>query len=215
MTKTERTKVRRVPKRGHYDRETIYNVLDKNFTCHIGFIYNDYPVVIPTIYGRSGDRVFFHGASVSRMITTLEMGVPVCLSIHTVQGIVLARSAFHHSVNYESVVLFGKASLVEENNEKMRALKVISDHIVPGRWEEIREPNGQEMKGTKVLGMNIDESSAKIRTGPPVDDEEDYDLDIWAGVLPITTSFGSPVPDPRLKNGLSVPQSVHNLVNRV
>ncbi len=209
MQKPNRSKVKRVPKRAHYDEATIHAILDAGQICHIGFIHNGRPVVIPTIYGRSGNVLFIHGATVSRMITELSKGIDIALSVAHVDGLVLARSAFHHSMNYRSAVLFGAAILVE-NHEKSMALKVISDHLIPGRWEEVREPNEKELKATSVLKITIEEGSAKVRTGDPVDDEEDYDLDIWAGVLPFQTLIGEPIPDLKLKKGLTVPASVLN-----
>lgn len=212
MNPNAKTRVRRAPKRGLYEKEQIYAILDKECTCHISFVYEGYPVTIPTLYGRSGDQVFFHGASVSRMLKTLEKGVELCLAVTRVNGLVLARSAFHHSMNYESVVLFGTASLVEGWDEKMEALKVISDHIIPGRWEEVRGPSEVEMKATKVLAMTIDEGSAKARVGAPSDDKPDYELDIWAGVVPVESRFGAVIPDPVLREGIPVPESVKGLM---
>jgi len=209
MNNTEKSKIKRVPKRGHYDEKTIDQVLDAGQICHIGFIHQGHPVVIPTIYGRSGNRLYLHGASVSRLIVELEKGIDISLSVANVDGLVLARSAFHHSMNYRSVVIFGKARLVEEH-EKDKALKIISDHLIPGRWEEVRQPNKKELKATKVLEISIEEASAKIRTGGPVDDVEDYELDIWAGVLPFKKQVMSPIDDEKLKPGLNVPTSVLN-----
>ncbi len=211
--KTNKTKVKRTPKRGHYDAEIIYSILDKDFICQIGFVYDDYPVVIPTIYGRKGNTLYFHGASVSRLLVTMET-VPVSINVTQTEGIVLARSAFHHSLNYHSVTVFGQASLVTDMDERMEALKVISDQIIPLRWDEVRLPNAKEMKATKVLKLEISEASAKIRTGPPKDEKEDYELDIWAGVLPIEKRFGKAIADPELKMDLPIPDSVKNLVNK-
>jgi hypothetical protein len=210
--KTDKTKVKRAPQRGHYDKETIYSILDNDFVCQIGFVYDGYPVVIPTIYGRKGNYLYFHGASVSRMLVTMEEGVPVSLNVTRTDGIVLARSAFHHSLNYHSVTVFGTAVLVEDEEERWNALKVISDQVLADRWEEVREPNVKEMKATKVLKLEITEASAKIRTGPPKDDKEDYDLDIWAGILPIEKQFGKPIADPELKQGLELPDSVKKAI---
>lgn len=213
MNRSEKSRVKRVPKRGHYDYETINRILDEHFTCHIGFIHDGYPVVIPTLYGRKDNTVLIHGATVSRMITNLENGLPISLSVHSVNGIVIARSAFHHSVNYQSVVLFGNAVAITDDEKKMTALKAISDHVIKGRWEEARIPNSQELKATTVLEISIEEASAKIRTGGPVDDEADYDLDVWAGVIPIHRSFGTPIPDKRMSNGIALPNSVANLLH--
>ena len=211
--KTDKTKVKRAPKRGHYDKTTIHQILDKDFICQIGFVYKDYPVVIPTIYGRKGDCLYFHGASVSRMLVTMEKGVKISLNVTQTNGIVLARSAFHHSLNYHSVTVFGQAELVTDANERMEALKVISDQIISGRWEETRLPNDKEMKATKVLKLQLTEASAKIRTGPPNDDKPDYELDIWAGVLPIVKKYGEPIADPKLKKGITIAESVLKLKN--
>ena len=213
MKPTDKSKVKRAPKRGHYDKETIYQILDASQICHIAFVHNGLPVSIPTIFGRSGDKLYIHGATVSRMIVELEKGLDLSLSVAHVDGLVLARSAFHHSMNYRSVVLFGKAKLVpvDQAND---ALKAISDHLIPGRWEEVREPTVKELKATKVLEISIDEASAKIRTGGPIDDKEDYDLDIWAGVLPFKTIVENPIADEKLKAGLEVPKSVKSLLGK-
>ena len=169
--KTDKTKVKRAPKRGHYDQETIYKILDNDFICQVGFVYNGYPVVIPTIYGRKDNCVYFHGASVSRMLVSMEEGIPISINITQTDGIVMARSAFHHSLNYHSVTVFGQAELVTDPIERMEALKIVSDQIIPGRWEEARLPNVKELKATKVLKLDIGEASAKIRTGPPSDEK--------------------------------------------
>ncbi len=212
MMKTEKSKVKRIPKRGHYDTETINRILDNDFICQIGFVFNNYPVVIPTIYGRKDDTLYFHGASVSRMLQTLEKGVQISVNITKTNGIVLARSAFHHSLNYESVTIFGNATLVENEEDKIKALHVISDQIIPERWHEVRAPNKKELNITKVLQLKIDEASAKIRDEGVVDDKEDYKLDIWAGIVPITKSYGSPIADEKLRQGINLPESVKKLV---
>lgn len=209
--KTDRTQVRRRADRGHYDRETIYGILDKEFICQIGFIHDDHPVVIPTIFGREGDSLFFHGANVSRMLQTLEKGVPVSLNVTRTNGLVLARSAFHHSLNYESVTLFGTARLVSDPEQKMRALKVISDQILEHRWDEVRLPNEKELNATKVLELEITEGSAKIRAEGVGDDKADYELDIWAGVVPIHRIYGEALPDEKLKSGIETPPSVKRI----
>ena len=208
----EKIKVKRVPKRGHYDRETIYSVLDKDFMCHVGFVHEAYPVVIPTLYGREGNFLYLHGSMASRMMKDLKEGIQISMAVTMVNGLVLARSAFHHSVNYESVVVFGKAELVEDRNEKMNALKVITDQVLLHRWDEVREPNEKELKGTMVLKIPLDSASAKIRTGGPVDDKEDMELDIWAGTVPINKSYDSPIWDEQLKEGLQIPKSVNALL---
>jgi len=211
MKPTNKTKVKRAPKRGFYDKETVYSILDKHFICQIAFVYEDYPVIIPTIFGRIDDVIYIHGASVSRMLVTLEKGLPISVNITQTDGLVLARSAFHHSLNYQSVTIFGKAVLVEDEKEREEALKIISDQIIPDRWEEVRLPNKKEMKATKIIKIPISEASAKIRTGPPSDDKSDYDLPIWAGVVPMKTIFEAPILDPVLKDGLEIPKSVKNL----
>lgn len=212
MKPTNKTKVKRTPKRGYYDKETVYKILDANFICQIAFIYEGYPVIIPTIYGRNGDFVYIHGATVSRMLIELEKGLPISLNVTQTDGIVLARSAFHHSLNYQSVTLFGEAILVSNDNERYEALEIISNQIIPIRWEEVRLPNEKELKATKILKIPITEASAKIRTGPPIDDNADLDLPIWAGVIPIKTIFGEPIQDPILKEGILISKSVKELI---
>lgn len=208
--KTSRNQVKRIPKRGHYDRATIYAILDDACVGHVGFAMDGQPFVIPTIYGRDGDTIYLHGATTSRMLVALEQGVPVCVTVTHIDGLVLARSAFHHSMNYRSAVLFGTARLVA-GDEKLKALEVISEQILPGRWDEVRGPNAKELKATAVLAMEIDQASAKVRTGPPGDDKEDYDLPIWAGVLPIKQVYGDPVDDPLAKKPLEVSESVKKI----
>src|SRR5689334_23813620 len=210
FTTTERTKLKRLPKRGHFDRETVYGILDEGFICHVGFAPDGRPVVIPTGYARVDDKLYIHGSQASRMLRTLAEGVDACVTVTLIDGLVLARSAFHHSMNYRSVVIFGRATLVEEREEKMAALLALSEHIVRGRWAEVREPTEQEMRQTTVLEMALVEASAKIRTGPPLDDEEDYALPVWAGVLPLKLVTGEPVADPRLPEGIDVPDYVSN-----
>ncbi len=199
---TKRTQVMRLPKRGDYSEATIHSILDAGFLCHVGFVADGQPFVIPTSYGRSGDTLYIHGSAASRMLRTLASGVEVCVTVTLVDGLVLARSAFHHSMNYRSVVLFGTATLVESPEEKTAALRAISEQIVPGRWDDVRWPTEQELKATKVLSLPISEASAKVRTGPPLDDEEDYAMKVWAGILPFRVQPQAPLPDPRL-NGES------------
>lgn len=203
---TTRTRVLRLPEHGAYDRETIYSILDEGFICHIGFVAEGGPVVIPTGYGRIGDTLYIHGSAASRMLRSLKDGIEMCVTVTLVDGLVLARSAFHHSMNYRSVVAFGRATAVEDPAEKLRALTAISDHIVRGRWEDVRKPTEQELKATLVLALPLSEASAKIRTGPPTDDEQDYDLPVWAGVVPIKLEYKEPVPDPKLKGAPVVPE---------
>lgn len=211
MASSDKTKVIRAPKRGFYDKKIIYKILDNSFVCQIAFVHNDYPVIIPTIYGRCNDYIYIHGATVSRMLVVLEEGFPISINVTQTDGIVLARSAFHHSLNYQSVTIFAKATLVTDERERNNALKIISDHIIPNRWEEVRLPNSKELKATKILKIPITEASAKIRTGPPVDDKQDYYLPIWAGVLPIITTFGKPISDRNLKEEIAVAESVKKL----
>lgn len=209
--KTDRSKVKRIPKRGAYDAATINGILDKDFICQIGFVHQEHPVVIPTIYGRKNDNLYFHGANVSRMLQSLEGGIDISLNVTRTNALVLARSAFHHSLNYESVTLFGRAELVEDETEKIEALHVISDQILKDRWEEVRQPNQKELNATKVLKFSISEGSAKIRNEGVGDDKVDYELDIWAGLVPIERTYGIPISDPLLKSNIAVPQSVLNI----
>jgi nitroimidazol reductase NimA-like FMN-containing flavoprotein (pyridoxamine 5'-phosphate oxidase superfamily) len=202
---TDRTRVRRVPQRGQYERETIEAILDEALVSHVGFVHDGQPVVIPTLHARLGDRLYLHGSAASRMLRTLHKGVPVCVTTTLVDGLVLARSAFHHSVNYRSVVVFGTATLVEPGDETVKVLELFTEKLVPGRWADVRPPTRQELKGTKVLSVALDEASAKVRTGPPIDDDEDYDLPVWAGVLPLATEVAEPQPDPRLDPGIETP----------
>lgn len=205
---TSRTTLKRRPQRGAFDRPTVHAILDASFICHVGFVVDGQPLVIPTSYGRDGDTLFIHGAAASRMLRELAEGIPVSVTVTLLDGLVLARSAFHHSLNYRSVVILGRASLVEDPAEKMHALEVITEQILPGRWRETRPPNELELKATTVLRLPIEEVSAKIRTGPPIDDEEDMALPVWAGVLPLTIEPGAPVVDPLLSAGIDVPASV-------
>jgi nitroimidazol reductase NimA-like FMN-containing flavoprotein (pyridoxamine 5'-phosphate oxidase superfamily) len=203
--------VKRLPKRGHYDKETIYGILDQQFLCHLAWEEDGQPYVIPTAFGRRGSTIYVHGSSKSRMLSALADGRPLCLVVTILDGLVLARSAFHHSMNYQSVVIYGHAREVD-GEEKMDALRIVSDQIIAGRWDEVRLPNPVEMKATTVLAIEIDSASAKIRTGPPADDAEDYDLPVWAGVLPVALEYKSAIPDPALKMDLPVPESVlHHL----
>jgi nitroimidazol reductase NimA-like FMN-containing flavoprotein (pyridoxamine 5'-phosphate oxidase superfamily) len=210
FTPTDRTQVKRLPKRGNYDRETVYSILDTAFVCHVGFSVGDQPFVIPTNYGRSGDTLYLHGSAASRMLNTLSDGVPVCVTVTHVDGLVLARSAFHHSVNYRSVVILGKAQLVEERAEKMEALRIFTEHVMKGRWNDVRIPTEQELKATTVLSVVLEEVSAKVRTGGPIDDEPDYALPVWAGVLPLETVAKTPLPDAQRKNDPPIPEYLKN-----
>lgn len=204
-----RVQVRRLPKRGRYDRESLYKILDEAFICHVGVHVKGSTYVIPMNYGREDDALYLHGASVSRLLGEAPKQ-EVCVCVTHVDGLVLARSIFHHSVNYRSAVVFGKATAVTDAKEKWHALEVISEHIVPGRWAEVREPNALEMKATGVIRISIDEFSVKERTGGPIDDEEDYALPVWAGVLPLKVVAGEPLVDERVAEGTEVSASVRN-----
>jgi uncharacterized protein len=210
----DRATVRRLPQRGAYDAETIHAILDAGFLAHVGFCVDGHPFVIPTLYGRvrdsSGpDKLCLHGSAASRMLRELSAGVPACVTVTHVDGIVLARSAFHHSMNYRSVVAFGTARKIEDVQGKEEALRVISDHLIAGRWEDVRSPTAKELKATSVLEFTIEEASAKVRSGPPVDDEEDYELPVWAGVVPLQLRAAAPVKDPRLNGHVRLPTYVH------
>ncbi len=211
---TDRTAIKRLPKRAAYDRETVYAILDEGFVCHVGFAVDGSQYVIPTGYGRDGNVLYVHGSAASRMLRTLEQGVQVCVTVTLLDGLVLARSAFHHSMNYRSVVVFGIASVVQENEEKLKALRAFSDQVIPGRWDQVREPDQNELKATLVLKLPLTEASAKVRTGPPIDDEPDYALPVWAGVLPLHLQAGTPVPDPRLPEGIDPPDCALHYTRR-
>jgi nitroimidazol reductase NimA-like FMN-containing flavoprotein (pyridoxamine 5'-phosphate oxidase superfamily) len=205
---TERTTLKRLPKRGNFEREAVNKILDEGFVCHVGFVVEGRPVVIPTGYGRSGDKLYIHGSAASRMLRALSEGIDVCVTVTLLDALVLARSAFHHSLNYRSVVVFGRARIVEDEGEKMEALRVFTDHVMRGRWEESRQPNQKELRATTVLSLSLVEASAKIRTGPPIDDEEDMTRDVWAGELPLHITTGEAVPDPQLQEGIELPQYI-------
>jgi uncharacterized protein len=206
LPQTERTKLKRLPKRGHFERDSINMILDEGFICHVGFVVDGQPVVIPTGYARVDDKLYIHGSQASRMLRTLSQGVDVCVTVTLVDGLVLARSAFHHSMNYRSVVVFGRAILVGDPGEKLSALFALSEHFVKGRWNDVREPSESELKQTTVLSLALQEASAKVRIGPPIDDDEDYALHVWAGVIPLSLQAGEPVRDPRLPDGIEVPE---------
>jgi uncharacterized protein len=205
---TDRTQVRRLPKRAIYDREAIYRILDEGLVCHVGFVTDGRPVVIPTGYGRDGDTLYVHGSAASRMLRDLAKGVDVCVTVTLLDGLVLARSAFHHSMNYRSVVIFATATVVEDEPTKREALRAFTEHIAPGRWREVRPPTESELKATTVLAIPLEEVSAKVRTGPPLDDEDDYALPVWAGVLPLKLRPERPVADSRLSASIEVPRCV-------
>lgn len=205
---TERTRVVREPQRGIYDRATIYKILDEAFICHVGFAFDGQPFVIPTMYARVGDAIYFHGSAASRMLRNVSAGISVCVTVTLVDGFVLARSVFNHSMNYRSVVALGKATLVDAAAEKMEALRGFTEKILPGRWEEARQPNEKELKATSILRLELNEVSAKVRVGPAEDDAEDYALRVWAGVLPIELKTGAPIRDERCDAGIPVPPYV-------
>lgn len=192
---TARTRVVREPDRGVYDRETLNSILDEGFLCHIGFVLDGQPYVIPTSYGRDGDVLYVHGSAASRMLRNLTQGIPVCVTVTLLDGLVMARSIFNHSMNYRSVVILGTATLVDDPEEKRKALRALSEHILPQRWDDVRQPNEKELKATSVLRIPLEEFSAKVRTGPPIDDEPDYSFPTWAGVIPLEMRSGTPIRD--------------------
>ncbi|HZU42314.1 MAG TPA: pyridoxamine 5'-phosphate oxidase family protein [Terriglobales bacterium] len=206
MKRTQRSELRRLPKRGSHDTAVIYEILDAGFLAHVGFCVEGQPFVVPTLYGRAGDKVYLHGSAASRMLRHLERGVPVCVNVTLVDGLVLARSAFHHSMNYRSVMVFGTARETVDREAKIEALRTISEHVIQGRWKDVRGPTETELKATAVLEMEIEEASAKIRAGGPLDDEADYELPIWAGVIPVELKAHAPVADTRLTGNFQVPE---------
>jgi uncharacterized protein len=205
-TPTPRTRLVREAERAVYDREAAYRILDEGFLCHVGFVADGQPFVIPTSYGRQDANLYIHGSAASRMLRNLKESVPVCVTVTLLHGLVLARSIFNHSMNYESVVILGKATLVDDPIEKLEALRLLSEHIIPGRWADSRQPNERELKATSVLRLSIEEFSAKVRKGPAVDDEGDYSFPTWAGVVPLEMKAGEPVNDARLQPGQTVPE---------
>ena len=210
IKQSDRTRLKRLPKRGNFDRGTVNAILDEALICHVGFVVDGQPYVIPTGFTRAGDDIYIHGSAASRMLRNLAEGVDVCVTVTLLDGLVLARSAFHHSMNYRSVVILSRAELVIDAEEKYAALKALTEHFVPGRWDEVRWPNELELKATTVLKLPIAEASAKIRTGPPIDDEEDYEMNVWAGVLPLSISPDKPIADERLDAMTVVPKHVLN-----
>ena len=210
LPRTQRTTLKRLPQRGSFERQEINEILDEGFICHVGFVIDGQSFVIPTGYARIGDTLIIHGSQASRMLRQLGKGIDVCVTVTLVDGLVLARSAFHHSMNYRSVVVFGHARVIEEDAEKIAALEALSEHIVPGRWDEVRGPNDRELQLTTVLAIPLSEASAKVRTGPPVDDEEDYDLPVWAGIIPLRMVANEPIADPRLGTDTPTPKYARN-----
>ena len=205
---TQRTQIKRLPQRGEYGRQTVYGILDEGLICQVGFVVEGQPFVIPTAYGRVDDHLYIHGSPASRMLRTLKEGVNVCVTVTLLDGLVLARSAFHHSMNYRSVVVFGEATLVEDPDEKLEALKAFTEHIMRDRWAAVRPPTRQELAGTLVLALPLSEASAKMRSGAPVDDEADYALPVWAGELPLRLTPLAPVADPRLDADIELPEHI-------
>ena len=210
FTPTERTKVRRLPDRGKYDAESVYGILDEAFICHVGFVVEGQPYVIPTGFARVNDTLYIHGSAASRMLCTLADGGQVCVTVTLIDGIVMARSGFHSSMNYRSVVILGRATQVEGRDEKLAALAAFSEQVMPGRWKDLRETTDAELKGTLVLTLPLKEVSAKVRSGPPKDDEVDYALPLWAGVVPLKVTAGNPIDDPRLPKGTEPPDYARN-----
>ena len=208
---SERSRLRRLHERGQYDRAAVHAVLDAGTLAHVGYVVDGQPYVTPTLYWRDGDRLYWHGSSASRMLRTVKQGTPVCLTVSHLDGIVVARSGFHCSVNYRSVMAFGTARAIEDEAEKEAVLRDFVDGLMPGRWAEMRPPTAQELKGTTVVWMDMEEAAAKVRSGPPKDDEEDYALACWAGVVPVRTVLGAPEDDPRLAAGIPVPDSVRGI----
>lgn len=207
---TKRNRVTRLPERAKYDEHTIFGIIDEALICHIGFVVDGKPFVIPSIHARDGNRLLLHGSSASRALKHFKEGHDLCVTITLLDGLVLARSVFHHSMNYRSVVFFGNGRIVEERDQKMHGLKVLTEHLVPGRWEDARLPSEQELNATTLISMSIDEGTAKIRTGHPGDDDADYDLPVWAGVIPMRQQTLPPIDDERLTEGIAVPDYVVN-----
>jgi nitroimidazol reductase NimA-like FMN-containing flavoprotein (pyridoxamine 5'-phosphate oxidase superfamily) len=212
--KLPRNKVRRVPDRAHYDKATIYQIVDEALICHVGFVQEGQPFVIPTIHARVDDHLILHGAPASRLLKHVEGDHEICVTITLLDGLVMARSVFHHSMNYRSVLLFGKGQLVNDRQEKLGYMEVLTNHIMPGRWDDARRPNEKEMKATTLVILAIDSASAKVRTGQPVDDEEDYQLPVWAGVLPLSQQVMEPIDDPRLEHEIPIPGYIRNYHRR-
>ncbi|MCZ6702250.1 MAG: pyridoxamine 5'-phosphate oxidase family protein [Ignavibacteria bacterium] len=210
--KTSRSKLNRNPERGSFDKETIYNIIDEEHYCHVSFLQDDKPFVIPTIHARMDDNIILHGAKTIRMLKHILAGNEVCISITLIDGLVLARSVFHHSMNYRSVIIFGKGEEVIEKEAKLNALQTITDHLLPGRWEDARQPDEKELISTMVVSIKIEEASAKIRTGPPSDDEEDYGLPVWAGVLKLNQGFDKFIPDPLLNPDVRLPRYLEDMI---
>lgn len=206
---TDRVRVRRMPERGHYDAATIAPILDEAIVCHVGFVVDGQPYVIPSQHVRDGERLLVHGSSASRPMRLLASGVPCCVTVTLLDGLVCARSAYNHSANYRSVTVLGTPTLIDDPDEQLAALALFTNRIIPHRWDQLRPPTATELKATTIVWLPLDEASAKVRSGPPGDNEEDYDaVDCWAGVIPISTTFGTPVPDPRLRRGIAITDNI-------
>lgn len=212
---TGRTKLRTIPQRGDYSAETIYKILDDSFICHVGFSFENQPFVIPVAFGRKDNKIYFHGGKGSRLFKTIKHDTEICITVTIVDGLVLAKSAFHHSVNYRSVVIFGKAEELISGESKLQALEIIMDHLLPGRWKDVRNPNEKELNATTVLSLNLDEASAKIRTGPPNEEVDDLNLNIWSGVIPFNLKPGNPVPVEDLNQNLKEPDYISDYIKQV
>lgn len=209
---SERVRVRRQPKKARYDRDSIHAVLDRGLFCHLAFVHDGHPFCIPTLHARVGDEVLVHGSSASRTLRTLAAGAEACLTVTVMRGLVLARSAFEHSANYDSVVVLGRFRLVEDEDERLDGFAAFTNKLIPGRWDEVRQPSRKELKATTILAMGIEEASVKMRSGPPDDDDSpDAAIDTWAGVVPIVTGFGEPEPSPGLRAGIELAPSVRRL----
>lgn len=215
LKKTNRTKVNRTPKRAVYEKETIYKILDETFVCQIAFKIDGQVFIIPTAFGRKDDSIFIHGSNKSRMLNSIKSGEDICIGVTLIDGIVAARSIFHHSINYRSVIIFGKGKEIDEPEDKLKALKIITEHIIPGRWNDARKPYEKELEITSVFEFKIDEASAKIRTGPPVDEKEDYNLNVWAGIIPLKTIAESPIRDQEVRKGILLPDYIKDFSMRV
>ena len=202
---SDRTRVKRLPERGKYDKKTVHSILDEGLVCHVGIAVGDQPFVIPMTYARSGDKLIMHGSAGSRLLTALQKGADVCVAVTHLDALVLARSAFHHSMNYRSVVIFGKANVIQDEDQMASVFKEFFEHVLPGRWKDVRKPNARELAQTALIEIPLDEASAKIRTGPPSDDEADYELPVWAGLLPFALTTQPAVDDPRLQAGIEQP----------
>jgi nitroimidazol reductase NimA-like FMN-containing flavoprotein (pyridoxamine 5'-phosphate oxidase superfamily) len=215
MNLTKRTELRRIPDRGSHDWGAINQILDAGFLAHVGFCVDGQPFVIPTLYGRDGEKLYLHGSAASRMLRELETGIPACVTVTLVDGLVLARSAFDHSMNYRAVVAFGSARKVADPGQKVKSLRIISEHLIAGRWADVRGPSEKELKATTVLEFSIEEASSKVRSGPPLDDESDYGLPVWAGILPLEMKSRPPIPDDRLIKGVTLPDYVRRYDARI